>query len=135
MTMEGVVVKILIVEDWEQIQNTICEILTLVAVNEETDPPEPPILVTAQSGEEGLRKLLEEEFDLLITDVDMGDMNGITMIKKAREQGRVPEHIFLITAQDFEQEALDELGVTRYFKKPYILVEEIKEAIGSLKKS
>lgn len=124
--------KILVVEDRKLIQDLICEILETVAVNRNTDPPEPPVIVVAQDGGEGLQQLKAQEFDILFADVDMPILNGIEMIRQAKNLGRAPKNIFLVTAQELEPELLKELEVKEYFQKPLISVEKMKCAIESL---
>lgn len=118
--------RILVVEDFEEVRKTLCEFLEIV------DPD--ANIATAGNGQEGLQLLAAEEFDLLISDVDMVLMDGITMIRQVKKLNRIPPNIFLVTAQDLEEKLLKELGVTAYFKKPFILFNEFKAAIQSIKK-
>jgi CheY-like chemotaxis protein len=42
----------------------------------------------AENGREGIRKFVEGEFDLVITDIIMPDMEGIETIREIRRSGR-----------------------------------------------
>lgn len=43
-------------------------------------------VVQAENGEEGLKQALAQQFDLVISDVNMPIMDGFTMVAKIREQ-------------------------------------------------
>jgi CheY-like chemotaxis protein len=77
-------------------------------------------LVVADNGKEGLEKFKEEEFDLIITDLSMPVMDGITMIKEIRKiHPTIP--IVVTTAfgsQNEEVEKLKEVGMSAYIMKP-----------------
>ena len=48
----------------------------------------------ANDGEEGIRRFVEREFDLVVVDYILPDMNGIEVIRRIREVGR-PVRIIL----------------------------------------
>jgi len=77
-------------------------------------------LVVADNGKEGLEKFHEEEFDLIITDLSMPIMDGITMIKEIRKiNSTIP--IVVTTAfgsQNEEVSKLEEIGMSDYIMKP-----------------
>jgi response regulator RpfG family c-di-GMP phosphodiesterase len=61
----------------------------------------------AQNGEEGINKILENDFDIITIDVNMPIMNGEEMINKISQQ--TPEKLtnalcFLITSQGYNKE-------------------------------
>ncbi len=67
--------KILIIDDEKSIRNTLREILEYESYQVEE----------AANGEEGLRKIEEEEFDAVLCDVKMPKMDGMAVLEKARE--------------------------------------------------
>lgn len=77
-------------------------------------------LVVADNGKDGLEKFNNEEFDLIITDLSMPVMDGITMIKEIRKiNATIP--IVVTTAfgsQNEEVEKLNAIGMSAYIMKP-----------------
>ena len=92
-------------------------------------------LVVADNGKEGLEKFTNGEFDLIITDLSMPVMDGITMIKEIRKiNATIP--IVVTTAfgsQNEEVEKLQEIGMSAYIMKPVDvmkLLQTIDESIA-----
>ena len=77
--------KILIIDDEKVIRSTLREILEY----EKFEVSE------AKDGEEGLAKLLEEEFDLVLCDVKMPKMDGIEVLDRAKAMDRSPQFIMI----------------------------------------
>ncbi|HUX35490.1 MAG TPA: response regulator [Candidatus Paceibacterota bacterium] len=71
--------KILIVEDEEVMLKTLTDNLTQAGFGH---------LLQAKNGEEGLIVALKENPDLILLDIVMPIMDGITMLKKLREDPR-----------------------------------------------
>ena len=67
--------KILVVDDEEAIRITLSEILAYENYN----------VVTAPSGRDAVEKLTSEEFDLMLLDIRMPEMDGVEVMKKAGE--------------------------------------------------
>src|SRR5919199_4046311 len=81
--------NILLVDDREE------NLLALEAILE----PLGQTLVRARSGEEALRKLLQQEFALVLLDVQMPGMDGLETARLMRERRRAtPTPIIFITA-------------------------------------
>jgi len=92
-------------------------------------------LVVADNGKEGLEKFKNEEFDLVITDLSMPVMDGLTMIKEIRKiNTTIP--IVVTTAfgsQNEEVETLRDIGMNAYVMKPVDvmkLLETIDESVS-----
>jgi len=92
-------------------------------------------LVVADNGKEGLDKFQKEEFDLIITDLSMPVMDGISMIKEIRKLNQtIP--IVVTTAfgsQNEEVAKLKEIGMSAYIMKPVDvmkLLQTIDESIA-----
>lgn len=60
------------------------------------------LVVTAGDGEEGLDVAEKEKPDLILLDVEMPKMDGITMSKKLRESGEKTPIIFLTNMGDLK---------------------------------
>jgi two-component system NtrC family sensor kinase len=92
--------------------------------------PEGYQVVTAMNGERGLEKALEENPDLIITDMEMPKMTGDAMIRALRGAGRTTP-VILTTFHGSERAAVRAFraGATDYLIKPFT-VDEILEAVG-----
>jgi two-component system response regulator YesN len=90
------------------------------------------VVGTAESGEEGIQVVNRTQPDLLITDISMPEIDGLTMIAALKTQHPHLEISILTGYRDFEyaREAI-RLGVTRLLLKPSKM-EEIKEAVQAM---
>jgi DNA-binding NtrC family response regulator len=82
---------------------------------------EPYILLTASSGEEGLKLLEAREVSLVISDFNMPEMNGLSFFKAVKA---LYPHILsiMLTGQaeiDVAIQAINEAGVYKFIKKPW----------------
>lgn len=87
---------------------------------------------TASNGQEGLRLVRELKPDILLTDIRMPNMDGLSMIAALRSEFPRLQIAVLTAFRDFEyaQTALN-LGVCRYLLKPSKL-DELYEAIRTM---
>ena len=77
------------------------------------------VIDLATNGEEGLLKLAQNQYHLVITDIRMPVMDGIEMIEKIKEL--YPQQPILVTSAHNESEYLVKLinlGVTHFITKP-----------------
>jgi two-component system copper resistance phosphate regulon response regulator CusR len=83
-------------------------------------------VVVATEGEEGLHLALTSDFDLVILDVMLPNMDGWQVLKKIRERGNDIPVIFL-TARDAVPDRVKglELGADDYLVKPFAFSELI----------
>jgi len=75
--------------------------------------------VTAADGAEAINRIQTDKIDLLVTDLKMPGMDGLSMIREARRKAsQLP--IIIITGHSTEASAIEalNLGVTGYFLKP-----------------
>ncbi|MFY7838349.1 MAG: response regulator [Novosphingobium sp.] len=94
-------------------------------------------VVEAADGVEGLSKAREAKFDLIITDLNMPNMNGLEMIREIRRlpiQAGTPI-IFLTTESDdaMKQEAKF-AGATGWLVKPFVadhLIKVTRKVLGA----
>ena len=90
-------------------------------------------LVMAKTGIEGLEKLKEIEFDLVLLDYKLPDMTGLEFLDKMRK-GRFETDVILITSQGSERIAVDAMkrGVRDYVTKDKIDSEQLAGTIRDL---
>lgn len=103
--------RILIVDDEENILSSL----------ERLFHKEPYEILTATSGEEGLRILEDYQIDLIISDLKMPQMNGIEFLKRAKEKNPLPLRIMLTGHADLKSviEAIDKGEIYRFLLKPW----------------
>ncbi|WP_143962235.1 sigma-54-dependent transcriptional regulator [Litoribacter populi] len=101
--------KILIVDDERVIRATLKEILEY----EKYDISE------AADGEEGLKKIQNEEFDLVLCDIKMPKMDGLEVLENASKMERQPQFI-MISAHGSIESAVEatKMGAFDFIPKP-----------------
>jgi DNA-binding NtrC family response regulator len=82
--------KIMIVDDEAGIRNLLSEVLLEKGFD----------VTSAKDGRESLEYLKENNFDLLITDINMPHLNGIELLKKMKKAGR-KEKVVIMTGGGF----------------------------------
>lgn len=91
----------------------------------------------AGDGAEGIKAIEAGKFDLILSDVNMPNMNGLDFVKAASEKlAAATPPIVMITTEGSEEiikEAMKR-GAKGYLKKPFT-PEQIQEVIGPLLKS
>lgn len=77
-------------------------------------------VISADSGMEALDKLRSERVDMVLLDIDMPGMNGITTFERMKEFAADIPVIFL-TASGLEEDVHSaiKMGAVNYLKKPY----------------
>lgn len=87
----------------------------------------------AADGEQGMELVLRTQPDFVLTDVRMPHMDGLTMVRRLREEGCTAEFVVLTAYSDFEyaHRAL-RLGVTDYLLKPF-QDEELEQAVEKIR--
>ena len=90
--------------------------------------------VTVATGREAVRKILKEDFDLIILDIKMPDMNGLEVIQKIRELKKATPVMVCSAFKHLEDDYVVKTGaVTAYLTKPVNLAEmraKVKEILG-----
>jgi two-component system chemotaxis response regulator CheY len=85
----------------------------------------------AGDGVEGLQAIAAGTFDLILSDVNMPNMNGLDFVKAVAEKLGTPPPIVMITTEGSDEivrEAMSR-GATGYLRKPFT-PEKIQEVIG-----
>jgi CheY-like chemotaxis protein len=89
-------------------------------------------VLTAESGQHGLRLLEHQEVDLILVDIFMPDMDGLEVIQLLRKTRPVSK-IMAITGKSGLMDHLDiakHLGAHATLKKPFSL-QELLDAVAS----
>ncbi len=79
-------------------------------------------ITQAASGFEAIRILPTESFDLVITDINMPDINGLELIRFARTHERYQATPLIIISTEGHERDRDKalaLGANEYLVKPY----------------
>lgn len=102
--------RILIVDD----DPAICKLLERVMRSNELEA------VTASSGAQALEYLEQQVFDVILLDVNLGDMEGFEVLRRLRERGiRTPVMIVSGRSEDFDSLYGLSLGADDYVTKPF----------------
>jgi DNA-binding response OmpR family regulator len=112
--------KVLIIEDRRE---------NIVFIANKILKPEGWEVITARDGELGLQKAIEEQPDLIITDLKLPKMHGLDVLEELNNRGfRIPT--IVMTFHGSEQTAIRafRLGAADYLVKPF-QIEEITTAI------
>ncbi len=90
----------------------------------------------AADGNEGLARLGEQKVDLVITDVNMPNMDGLTMVRKVRETDGIKFVPILVLTTESQGSVVDDgkkAGATGWIVKPFNdekLIETIKKVLA-----
>ncbi|HTE22355.1 MAG TPA: response regulator [Candidatus Limnocylindria bacterium] len=89
-------------------------------------------VLQATNGKEGLAKALTGKADLVVTDVIMPEVDGLTMLARLREDSKGKDLPAIILSNDDQTESLNQAlqaGVTVYLSKAALDAEAISEQI------
>ncbi|MDP5031715.1 MAG: sigma-54 dependent transcriptional regulator [Paraglaciecola sp.] len=102
--------KIMIVEDDAGLREALVDTLLLGGYD----------VVEADSGEQALVKLGEHVVDLVVSDIQMGDMSGLTLLKNIKHRNATMP-VLLMTAYATINDAVQAMrdGATDYLSKPF----------------
>jgi two-component system KDP operon response regulator KdpE len=92
-------------------------------------------VTTAKSGEEGLELIATAQFDLILLDLGLPDMDGLEVCRAAREITKAP--IIVVSVREDEQDkiaALD-LGGDDYVTKPFSMNELLARIRANLRRT
>jgi two-component system response regulator HydG len=100
--------RVLVIDDERDHAETVAEILEAGGFAS----------VVATSGKEGARKVQAEEFDLVLTDLRMGDLDGLAIVRLVKEQGDTL--VMVISGSSDVKKAVQALqeGASHYILKP-----------------
>ena len=77
------------------------------------------VIATESNGQRAYERIVQENYDLVLLDVMLPDMDGFTICKKIREVMNVP--IIMLTARDEIEDKVNglDLGADDYLTKPF----------------
>lgn len=118
--------KILIVDDEEEVRSSIMRKMQWEQLGYQ-------LVGDAENGEDALEKVRVLEPDLVLTDIKMPYMDGLTLTKYIKEERNSTEIVIFSGFDDFEyaQKAI-KLGIIEYILKPVNVV-ELTEILKKLK--
>lgn len=102
--------KVLIIDDEKNIRVTLKKALTMDGYEVET----------AINGEDGLQKIKEKEYPVILLDMKMPGMDGIEFLKKINEM-EYDTRVIMITGYGSVETAVEtmKLGAVDYLRKPF----------------
>lgn len=118
--------RILIVEDSGTMRSLIVTTLE--------DLGEPVKVDEAENGFEALRLLPRVDYDLILTDINMPDINGlelVSFVKQDPRYARVPLVIVSTEGSERDRDKGMELGADAYLTKPFD-PDEMRATVGAL---
>jgi len=120
--MENSEVKVLIVDDEEHTRLGYAEVLRLEGYDVDA----------AENGREAFLMLQEKDFDVVVTDLRMPEIDGMSLIERIR-QIKKDQKIIIITAfgtfKSYKQ--AKDAGVTMFLNKP-VRAKDLKEAVWQI---
>lgn len=80
---------------------------------------------TAENGEVAWAKLEEQDFDVVLSDINMPRLDGIGLLRRLREKSQNPPEVIMLTGQATVETAIEamKLGAYDYLTKPYRITE------------
>ena len=111
--------KILVVDDEKGIRDIIVEYLK--NNNYETDE--------AENGKTALNKLINNNYNLLVLDIMMPEMDGYTMLKELPNNKKIPTIVLSARGEEYDKLSGFDLGIDDYLTKPF----SPKELIARIK--
>lgn len=120
---------ILIVDDFDSIRSFIGQTLQREGYQ----------VLFAVDGQDAFHKLMENQVDLIVSDFNMPNMNGLDLLKKIRGLDKFRSTPFFIISTKADTKAVLEgkkLGLNGWVKKPYnqqVFFSQIKYALKGSK--
>ena len=115
-------IKVLIIED----EKEVSELYKLKLTIDDYD------VITAPSGQEGLKKAFKDSPDLIFLDIKMPKMDGFEVLKRLRENSKTKKTPVVILS-NFDEEDMVERGLTlgadEYLIKSQFTPEEISSKV------
>lgn len=105
--------QVLVVEDSAAMRSFIASTVEEIEAVEATE---------AASGFEALKELPRRQFDLIITDINMPDINGLELVRFIRENERYRDCPLIIVSTESSQRDRERglaLGANSYLVKPF----------------
>ncbi len=122
-------VSVLIVDDQQSMRGICKYILTQLGFKE---------IVEAKNGRDALSKLEKQPVDLIISDWNMDDIDGLTLLRVIRKHPKTASMPFIMATGRSDKEQVKEaisFGVNNYIIKPFdagTMKKRIEAVIGTL---
>ncbi len=116
--------NVLIVDDSSSMRAVVKKIITISGFKMDQ-------CIEAGDGKEALKALAQNWVDVILSDINMPEMNGFELLRRLREDDllrRIP--VIIISTESSEQHVRDafDLGVKGFIKKPF-LPEEVRKIL------
>ena len=105
--------NILVVEDDRQIRKLMSTTLSANGYNIEC----------AIDGEQAIMAVSTNKFDIVLLDLGLPDIDGVTVIKKIREWSNIPSIVVSARGEDFDKISALDNGADDYLTKPFSIEE------------
>lgn len=115
--------KILIIEDEENICNLLSALL-------ETNGYKP---ICANTGKDGKMMIMSHIPDLIILDLGLPDMDGISILKELRKDSHTPVIVLSARSDEHEKVTALDLGANDYVTKPFGSAELVARVRSTLR--
>ena len=102
--------KVLIVDDDNAVLNTLYKVIVSNGIEADT----------ASGGEEALKKILSVKYDLILLDINLGNVSGFEVLQKIRDDG-ISTPVVIVSARNEDYDTLYGLniGADDYITKPF----------------
>lgn len=119
--------RIIIVEDELRVRNGLINLIQKLSSDYK-------IVGDAENGYEGVKMIRDQDPDVVISDIKMPKMDGLTMISQVQEIGLSPVFVILSGHAEFTyaQQGI-QLGIKEYLLKP-IIVAKVEQLLAGLNK-
>lgn len=120
-------IRILVVDDFATMRRIVKNLLNDIGFNN---------ILEAEDGLEGLKMLKNHQFDLIVSDWNMPNLDGLSMVKQVRCDDKL-KHIpvLMVTAEAKREQIIEaaKAGVNGYIVKPFngaTLKEKLQKILG-----
>jgi len=118
--------RLLVIEDYRPLQQSLTKGLREAGF----------AVDTTRDGQEGLWYAMGNEYDVIILDLMLPGMDGLSILSKLRANGR-QSHVLILTAKDTLQDRIKglDLGADDYLVKPFAFKELLARIRALLRRS
>lgn len=110
--------KILIVEDEKDICDMVVE--QVQEYGGEAD--------AAYSGQDGLEKILNENYEIVVSDICMPGLNGIDMMEKVLDKHENPPIFYIMSGfSEYSEDSILKKGAQKFYSKPTGIINLIED--------
>jgi len=118
--------RVLLIEDYRPLQQSLTKGLREAGL----------AVDTTRDGQEGLWYAMRNDYDVIILDLMLPGMDGLSLLKKLRAEGR-QNHVLILTAKDTLEDRIKglNLGADDYLVKPFSFEELLARVRALLRRS